>query len=221
MQQKYEEEFKFDTIEDALADFAQGKFVVVADDEDRENEGDLIIAAEKTRTEDMAFLVRYSSGYICAPTTSERLEQLNLPLMVPKNTEMMRTAYTISVDYLHGTTTGISAHDRALTVRKLADMNSKPEDFSRPGHILPLRAVPGGTLKRFGHTEAGVDLCRLAGLAPVAVIGELLKDGDEMGDVARRDDCFEFARKHNLKMITIADLIKYREAHKLDGDDQL
>ncbi|KAJ2960738.1 hypothetical protein NQZ79_g3965 [Umbelopsis isabellina] len=221
MQQKYEEEFKFDTIEDALADFAQGKFVVVADDEDRENEGDLIIAAEKTRTEDMAFLVRYSSGYICAPTTSERLEQLNLPLMVPKNTEMMRTAYTISVDYLHGTTTGISAHDRALTVRKLADMNSKPEDFSRPGHILPLRAVPGGTLKRFGHTEAGVDLCRLAGMAPVAVIGELLKDGDEMGDVARRDDCFEFARKHNLKMITIADLIKYREAHKLDGDDQL
>jgi 3,4-dihydroxy 2-butanone 4-phosphate synthase len=150
--------------------------------------------------------------------------------MVPKNTEMMRTAYTISVDYLHGmfikicgtcnsivhmsdkrvlkivlimligTTTGISAHDRALTVRKLADMNTKPEDFSRPGHILPLRAVPGGTLKRFGHTEAGVDLCRLAGLAPVAVIGELLKDGDEMGEVAR---------------------IKYREAHKLDGDDQL
>lgn len=193
----------------------------MADDEDRENEGDLIIAAEKTRTEDMAFLVRYSSGYICAPTTSDRLEQLNLPLMVPKNTEMMRTAYTVSVDYLHGTTTGISAHDRALTVRKLADMNSKPEDFSRPGHILPLRAVPGGTLKRFGHTEAGVDLCRLAGMAPVAVIGELLKDGDEMGDVARRDDCFEFARKHNLKMITIADLIKYREAHKLDGDDQL
>ncbi|GAB5587859.1 hypothetical protein Unana1_02759 [Umbelopsis nana] len=221
MQQKYDAEFKFDSIEDALVDFAQGKFVLVVDDESRENEGDLIIAAEKTRTEDMAFLVRYSSGYICAPTTPERLEQLNLPLMVPKNTEMMRTAYTISVDYLHGTTTGISAHDRALTVRKLADMNSKPEDFSRPGHILPLRAVPGGTLKRFGHTEAGVDLCRLAGLSPVAVIGELVKEDDFMGGMARRDDCAAFAKKHGLKLITIADLISYRQAHKLDGDDNL
>jgi len=221
MQEKYDAEFKFDSIEDALADFAQGKFVLVMDDEDRENEGDLIIAAEKTRTEDMAFLVRHSSGYICAPTTTERLEQLNLPLMVPKNTELMRTAYTISVDYLHGTTTGISAHDRALTVRKLADLDSKPEDFSRPGHILPLRAVPGGTLKRFGHTEAGVDLCRLAGLSQVAVIGELLKEDDVMGGVARRDDCALFAEKHGLKMITIADLIKYRQSHKLEGDDNL
>jgi 3,4-dihydroxy 2-butanone 4-phosphate synthase len=120
-----------------------------------------------------------------------------------------------------GTTTGISAHDRALTVRKLADANSKPEDFSRPGHILPLRAVPGGTLKRFGHTEAGVDLCRLAGLAPVAVIGELLKEDDEMGGVARRDDCALFAKKHGLKMITIAELIKYRQQHKFEGDDEL
>ncbi|KAI8580585.1 hypothetical protein K450DRAFT_236334 [Umbelopsis ramanniana AG] len=221
MQQRYDAEIKFDSIEDALEDFAQGKFVLVLDDEDRENEGDLIIAAEKTSTEDMAFLVRYSSGYICAPTTVERLEQLNLPLMVPKNTELMRTAYSISVDYLKGTTTGISAHDRALTVRKLADASSKPEDFSRPGHILPLRAVPGGTLKRFGHTEAGVDLCRLAGLAPVAVIGELLKEDDAMGDVARRDDCALFAKKHGLKMITIADLIKYRQQHKFEGDDEL
>ncbi|KAG2187400.1 hypothetical protein INT44_005088 [Umbelopsis vinacea] len=221
MQQRYDAEIKFDSIEDALEDFAQGKFVLVLDDEDRENEGDLIIAAEKTSTEDMAFLVRYSSGYICAPTTAERLEQLNLPLMVPKNTELMRTAYSISVDYLQGTTTGISAHDRALTVRKLADASSKPEDFSRPGHILPLRAVPGGTLKRFGHTEAGVDLCRLAGLAPVAVIGELLKEDDVSGDVARRDDCALFAKKHGLKMITIAELIKYRQQHKFEGDDEL
>jgi 3,4-dihydroxy 2-butanone 4-phosphate synthase len=120
-----------------------------------------------------------------------------------------------------GTTTGISAHDRALTVRKLADVSSKPEDFSRPGHILPLRAVPGGTLKRFGHTEAGVDLCRLAGLVPVAVIGELLKEDDEQGGVARRDDCALFAKKHGLKMITIADLIKYRQQHKFEGYDEL
>jgi 3,4-dihydroxy 2-butanone 4-phosphate synthase len=132
--------------------------------------------------------------------------------MVEKNTELMRTAYTVSCDYAHGTTTGISAHDRALTCRKLADPESQPQDFMRPGHILPLKAVAGGTFKRVGHTEAAVDLCQLTGLPPVACIGELVKEEDEMGEMARRDDCFAFARKFGIKMITIKDLIAYRRS---------
>lgn len=154
------------------------------------------------------------SGYICAPTTGERLDELQLPLMVEKNTELMRTAYTVSCDYAHGTTTGISAHDRALTSRKLADPTSKPEDFMRPGHILPLRSVPGGTFNRFGHTEAAVDLCQLANVAPVACIGEIIKEDDPKGDMARRDDCFAFAKKHNIKMITIKDIIAYKRLNQ-------
>ncbi|KAI8374936.1 3,4-dihydroxy-2-butanone 4-phosphate synthase [Choanephora cucurbitarum] len=206
--------YEFDSVEEALKDYAANKFVIVMDDEDRENEGDLIIAAENITTQQMAFLIRYSSGYICAPTTIERLEELQLPLMVERNTELMRTAYTVSCDYAHGTTTGISAHDRALTCRKLADPTSKPEDFMRPGHILPLRSVTGGTFNRFGHTEAAVDLCLLAGLQPVACIGELIKEEDENGDMARRDDCFAFARKHGIKMITIKDIIAYKRSHQ-------
>ncbi|KAI8100199.1 3,4-dihydroxy-2-butanone 4-phosphate synthase [Halteromyces radiatus] len=209
MQQKYSEA-EFNTVEDALKDFANNKFVLVMDNEDRENEGDLIIAAQNVTTEQMAFLIKYSSGYICVPTTEERLDELKLPLMVPKNTELMRTAYTISVDYAHGTTTGISAHDRALTSRKLADPTVRPEDFSRPGHILPLRAVAGGTLNRFGHTEAAVDLCELVNLPPVACIGELVKEDDITGSMARRDDCYAFAKKHGIPMITIKDLIAYK-----------
>lgn len=147
--------------------------------------------------------------------TGERLDELELPLMVPKNTELMKTAYTVSVDCVHGTTTGISAHDRAVTARYLADPNSKPDDFSRPGHILPLRAVPRGTLERFGHTEAAVDLCKLANLPRVACIGELVKEDDPSGSMARRDDCFAFAKKHGIKMITIKDLIAYRQRHNL------
>jgi len=208
-------DFEFDSVDDALKAFSAGEFLVVVDSEDRENEGDLIIAAEKITTEKMAFLIRYSSGYVCVPTTFERLQSLELPLMVPNNTELMRTAYTISVDYIHGTTTGISAHDRALTARKLADPSAGPRDFSRPGHVLPLRAANGGVLQRFGHTEAGVDLCRLAGLAPVAVICELVKDGDPLGGMARRDDCWTFAKEHELKMISITDLIKYRKERGL------
>ncbi|ORE02801.1 hypothetical protein CU097_010925 [Rhizopus azygosporus] len=200
---------EFDPVEEAIKDFANNKFVIVMDNEDRENEGDLIIAAQNITTEQMAFLIRHSSGYICVPTTGERLDELELPLMVEKNTELMRTAYTISCDYAHGTTTGISAHDRALTARKLADPSSKPEDFMRPGHILPLRSVPGGTFQRFGHTEAAVDLCKLAGIYPVACIGEIVND-DAQGTMARRDDCFAFAKKHNIKMITIKDIIAYR-----------
>ncbi|KAI8996758.1 GTP cyclohydrolase II [Pilobolus umbonatus] len=203
---------EFDSVKEALKDFAANKFVIVMDDEDRENEGDLIIAAQNITTEQMAFLVRFSSGYICIPATNERLDELELPLMVAKNTELMRTAYTISCDYAHGTTTGISAHDRALTARKLADPTSKPNDFMRPGHVLPLRAVSGGTFARFGHTEAAVDLCKLAGLPAVACIGELIIDGDEQGRMARRDDCFAFAKKFNIKMITIKDIIAYRRS---------
>ncbi|KAI8139111.1 3,4-dihydroxy-2-butanone 4-phosphate synthase [Fennellomyces sp. T-0311] len=205
------EEYEFNSVEDALKDFAENKFVIVMDNEDRENEGDLIIAGKEITTEQMAFLIRYSSGYICVPMTGERLDELQLPLMVPKNTELMKTAYTVSVDYVHGTSTGISAHDRAMTARKLADPNSKPEDFSRPGHILPLRAVPGGVMDRFGHTEAAVDLCKLSGMPAVACIGELLKEDDVTGGMARRDDCFAFGKKHGIKMITIKDLIAYRK----------
>ncbi|RIA95283.1 3,4-dihydroxy-2-butanone 4-phosphate synthase [Glomus cerebriforme] len=199
---------RFDSIPDALADFAQGKFVLVVDNEERENEGDLIIAAEKITTEKMAFMVRYTSGLICVPTIPERLDQLKLPLMVPDNTEKMKTAYTISVDYKHKTTTGISAHDRALTARSLANPSiTDPNDFNRPGHIFPLRYTQGGVLKRVGHTEASVDLCKLANLSPVGVICELVKDD---GLMARRDDCRSFADKHGLKLITIADLVQYR-----------
>ncbi|KAI9244174.1 3,4-dihydroxy-2-butanone 4-phosphate synthase [Sporodiniella umbellata] len=205
--------YEFDSVEKALEDFAANKFVIVMDNEDRENEGDLIIAAQNVTTEQMAFLIRYSSGYVCAPATRDRLEQLQLPLMVEKNTELMRTAYTVSCDYAHGTTTGISAHDRALTARQLANPESRPTDFMRPGHILPLRSVPGGTFERFGHTEAAVDLCQLAGVFPVACIGEIVND-DEQGTMARRDDCFKFAQKHNIKMITIKDIIAYRKSTK-------
>ncbi|KAF9977962.1 hypothetical protein BGZ73_004245 [Actinomortierella ambigua] len=203
---------QFNTIEEAVADIAAGKFVIAVDNEDRENEGDLIMAAEKITTEQMAFLIRYSSGYVCVPTAPERLEELELPLMVPKNQELMKTAYTITVDYAHNTTTGISAHDRALTCRALADPTQKAKDFNRPGHILPLRYEEGGSIRRFGHTEASVDLCKLAGMQPVAVICELVNDN---GTMARRDDCYRFAQQHGIKLITIADLIAYRKTHGL------
>ncbi|OZJ03413.1 Cysteine desulfurase, mitochondrial [Bifiguratus adelaidae] len=212
---------EFDSIQEAIDALARGEFILVVDNEDRENEGDLIIAAEKCTTEAMAFLIRYSSGYVCVPTTDERLKELDLPLMVPKNTELMRTAYTISVDYKHGTTTGISAHDRALTARKLADPTTTPDDFSRPGHILPLRAVPGGVMHRFGHTEASVDFCKLAGLAPVAVIGELVKENDPQGGMARRDDCKAFAERWNLRMTTQATVKETAEESLKPTEDSL
>ncbi|CAJ0853921.1 17901_t:CDS:10, partial [Entrophospora sp. SA101] len=185
----------FDSIEEALKDFAEGKFVLVVDNEERENEGDLIIAAEKVTAEKMAFMIKYTSGLICVPTSPERLDQLEIPLMVPNNnTEKLKTAYTISVDYKHNTTTGISAHDRALTARCLANpVITNPNDFNRPGHIFPLRYTPGGVLKRIGHTEASIDLCKLARLQPVGVICELVKDD---GSMARRDDCRLFADEH-------------------------
>jgi 3,4-dihydroxy 2-butanone 4-phosphate synthase len=198
---------EFSAIPDAIEAFKRGEFLVVLDDESRENEGDLIIAAGAITTEKMAFLVRYSSGYVCAPITNDMADRLELPLMLKDRSDRHGTAYTVTVDFAEGTTTGISAHDRALTARKLADPSTKPNEFMRPGHLIPLRAVDGGVLARRGHTEAGVDLARLAGFQPASVICEIVRDED--GLMARKDDCLEFAKQHNLKAITIDDLVEY------------
>jgi len=205
-------ERRLDPIEDIVADIRAGRMVIMMDDEDRENEGDLIMAAEFATPEAVAFIIRHSSGIICMPMIRERLEELRLPLMVAENTESHRTAFTISVDYRHGTTTGISAYDRSATVRALADHASKPDDFARPGHIFPLRYMEGGVLARAGHTEASIDLVRLAGLpAEAAIICEIVNDD---GTMKRGADLFAFAREHNLKIGTIADLIRYRLANE-------
>ncbi|WP_199734373.1 3,4-dihydroxy-2-butanone-4-phosphate synthase [Aquitalea palustris] len=204
----------FDSVEQAIAAIAAGGFAVVVDDTDRENEGDLIIAAEKITAQQMAFLVRYSSGVVCVALTGERLDQLQLPLMVSSNNESQRTAFTVTVDYLHGTSTGISAADRAATLRALADSRIPASDFARPGHIFPLRYAPGGVLARPGHTEAALDLSRLAGLAPAGVLCEIVNDD---GSMARRPELLRFARQHGLPIITIADLIAYRERTEMAG----
>lgn len=196
-----------DRTEDIIAAIKAGETVILMDDADRENEGDLIVAAEKVTPEAVAFFVRHGSGIVCMPMLREQLDQLRLPQMVPDNTEIHRTAFTVSVDYRHGTTTGISATDRAKTIRALADPASKPEDFARPGHIFPLRYVEGGVLTRAGHTEASVDLARLAGLSPCAVICEIVNDD---GTMKRGADLIAFAREHKLTIGTIADLIRYR-----------
>jgi len=203
--------FKLDTVEDALAAIRDGQALVVVDDEHRENEGDLIFAASKATPELMAFMVRYSSGYVCAPVTGELLDRLVIPLMTPHNRERMRTAYTISVDARDGITTGISAADRARTVRTLADSATESFELTQPGHVLPLRAMPGGVLQRPGHTEAAVDLTRLAGLTPAGVIGELVTDD---GSMMRGADLRAFADEHGLMMISIEDLITYRRLHE-------
>lgn len=197
------------TIEEALIAIASGEFVVVTDDEDRENEGDLIIAAEHMTPEKMGFMVRYTSGLICLPAEGSRLDQLELPLMVMDNTDTMRTAFTVSIDFRHGTTTGISRADRSATVNAFVDPDMTSIDFTRPGHIFPLRYQPGGVLKRAGHTEAAVDLARLAGLYPAGVLCEIVNDD---GTVCRGDDLSNFAKEHDLKKITIADIIEYRRS---------
>jgi len=186
--------------------------VVVVDDMNRENEGDLIVSAAKITTEKMAWIIRHSSGYICIALSAERLQKLDIPMMVQENQERHRTAYTVTVDYKHGVTTGISAHDRALTALKLSDPSSHAEDFTRPGHLVPLRAREGGVLTRRGHTESAVDLCILTNQPPAGVICELVKPDDPMGSMARRDDCFAFARKWGLKMISIEQIAHYRTA---------
>ena len=196
-----------DSIEDALDAFGKGEFLVVVDDEDRENEGDLIIAADAMTEEKMAFMIRHTSGVICAPLLDERAEELRLPLMVAENTESHRTAFTVTVDLIEGSSTGISAADRTRTVLAMADPERAAGEFARPGHIFPLRARPGGVLKRAGHTEAGVDLCKMTGRAPVGVLCEIVNDD---GTMKRLGDCRAFADEHGLKLISIADLIRYR-----------
>jgi 3,4-dihydroxy 2-butanone 4-phosphate synthase / GTP cyclohydrolase II len=196
-----------DSIEELLAELRAGRMVVIVDDEDRENEGDLIMAAEHATPEAVAFMIRHTSGIICVPMEEERLAALELPQMVPANSESQRTAFTVSVDLRTGTTTGVSSADRAATIRALADGRSAPADFARPGHIFPLRARAGGVLVRAGHTEAAVDLCRLAGLTAVGVLCEVMNDD---GTMARRPQLEEFARRHRLKLGTIASLIRHR-----------
>ncbi|KAI0628202.1 3,4-dihydroxy-2-butanone 4-phosphate synthase [Trametes polyzona] len=206
-------EFAFDPIEDAIAAFKRGEFLVVMDDEGRENEGDLIIAASAVSTQKMAWLIKHSSGYICIALPGERLEQLQIPMMVPENEDRHRTAYTVTVDYKHGTTTGISAHDRALTARALASPLSTAASFSRPGHMVPLRARPGGVLARRGHTESALDLCRIAGLPEAGILCELVEDNEE-GSMMRRDECRRFADRWGIKMISVEMLARWREEHE-------
>ena len=194
-------------IEDAVDAIERGHFVLVADDEDRENEGDLIIAAERVTKENIAFMVRHTSGLICLPVIGERLDELGLPLMVLENTDSHKTAFTVSVDYVHGTTTGISAADRTATIRAMVDPRTTPSDLGRPGHIFPLRYRDGGVLVRPGHTEAAVDLARLAGLYPAGVLCEVV---NEDGTMARGDDLHRFADEFDIPLITIRDLVAYR-----------
>ncbi|ADG82630.1 bifunctional 3,4-dihydroxy-2-butanone-4-phosphate synthase/GTP cyclohydrolase II [Thermincola potens] len=198
---------QFNTVEEAIADIRSGKMIIVVDDEDRENEGDLLMAAEKVTPEAINFMATYGRGLICVPMEGKRLDELDLPAMVPHATDAHETAFTVSVDAKGKTTTGISAYERAITVKTLIDPRTKPEDLARPGHIFPLRAKEGGVLRRTGHTEAAVDLAKLAGLYPAGVICEIMK---EDGTMARVPELIEFARTHGLKIITIADLIKYR-----------
>ena len=196
----------FNTIEEAIAEIKAGRMVVVVDDEDRENEGDLVMAAAKVTPEAVNFMIRHGCGLVCVPLTAERLEQLDLPQMVSHNTDSHQTAFTVSVDAA-AVTTGISAYERAETIRALVDPATGPSDLRRPGHIFPLQAREGGVLRRAGHTEAAVDLAKLAGLPPAGVICEIL---NEDGTMARVPQLEEFCRQYGLKMITIADLIQYR-----------
>jgi 3,4-dihydroxy 2-butanone 4-phosphate synthase/GTP cyclohydrolase II len=198
-------------IEEIIADIRQGKMVVLMDDEDRENEGDLIMAASQVRAEDINFMARYGRGLICLTLTKERCRQLQLPLMVNENNAAHRTNFTVSIEAAKGVTTGISAADRAVTIRAAVAPDAKPSDLVQPGHIFPLMALPGGVLRRAGHTEAGCDLARLAGLEPTAVIVEIL---NEDGTMARRPDLEMFAEQHDLKIGTIADLIRFRVEHE-------
>ena len=201
------EDFKLSNIEAVLDDFRQGKFVIVVDDEDRENEGDLIIAAEKITPDDVNFMLKHARGVLCAPVTLSRAEELDLPHQVADNTSMLGTPFTITVDKLEGCTTGVSTHDRAATIRALADPASTPQTFGRPGHINPLYAQDNGVLRRSGHTEAAVDLCKLAGLYPVGALMEIM---NEDGTMARMPQLIEKAKAWGLKIITIKDLIAYR-----------
>ncbi|WP_289844189.1 3,4-dihydroxy-2-butanone-4-phosphate synthase [Brachyspira pilosicoli] len=200
----------YSTIDEALEDLRNGKIIIVSDDEDRENEGDLICAAEFATTENINFMATYAKGLICMPMSKEITNKLNLNQMVTKNTDNHETAFTVSIDHVD-TTTGISAVERSITALKVIDENSKPEDFRRPGHMFPLLAKEGGVLVRMGHTEATVDLMRLAGLKECGLCCEIMKDD---GDMMRKNDLIEFSKKHNLKMITVSALIDYRKKNE-------
>lgn len=202
--------YKFNTISEALEDISSGKMIVVIDDEDRENEGDLLMAGEKVTPEHINFMAKYGRGLICMPTTKDNLTKLNIPAMVAKNTDTHQTAFTVSIDSID-TKTGISAHERANTILKFVDPNSSEMDFKRPGHVFPLEAKEGGVLVRAGHTEAAVDLASMSGLNPTGVICEIM---NEDGTMARTGQLMEYVKKHGLKIITIADLIAYRKQNK-------
>ena len=202
---------ELNSIEEVLPDLAAGKVVVMLDNEDRENEGDVICASEFATTENVNFMAKYARGLICMPMDDSYVEKLNLPQMCITNTDNHCTAFTVSVDHV-STTTGISAYERGITARKFVEEAAKPEDFRRPGHMFPLRAVPGGVIERGGHTEATVDLCRLAGLKPCGLCCEIMKDD---GTMARKDDLLAFAEEHNLKISTIEKLVQYRKEHEV------
>ena len=205
-------EFKLNTIEEAIEDFKEGKFVIVVDDEDRENEGDFIIAAEKITPEKVNFMLKNGRGVLCTPVTEQRCQELNLDMQVHDNTSLLGTPFTVTVDLLgNGCTTGVSMHDRAMTIKALADESTTAADLGRPGHVNPLRARNGGVLVRAGHTEAAVDLARLAGLKPCAALIEIINDD---GTMARMPQLQEVAKKFGLKIVTIKDLISYRIAHE-------
>ena len=203
----------FSKIEDAINDITRGKFVIVVDDENRENEGDLVLAAEKATADRINYMIKHARGLVCMPIIRERLEQLNIPAMVNHN-EINRCMFSISVDYKNGTTTGISPADRAATVKALIDGTIKTKDFAMPGHLFPIIYKEGGVLSREGHTEASVDLAKLAGLYPAAIICEII---NEDGSMAKLPDLFEFSKKHNdMKIITIKDLVAYVSNHKVN-----
>ncbi len=207
----WEDKIRLDSVEDAIADIAAGKAVVVVDDEDRENEGDLIFAASRSTPELMAFTIRHSSGVICVPMPGDMLDRLEIPLMTPHNKDKMRTAYTISVDARDGVSTGISAADRSRTARTLADSATEPWEITRPGHVFPLRYREGGVLARRGHTEAAVDLARMAGLTPAGVLVEVVNDD---GTMKRGQELRDFADEHGLRLISIEQMVHYRRRHE-------
>src|SRR5438094_3548741 len=202
---------EFDTIDDVIADIAAGKIVIVTDDADRENEGDLVMAAEKATPQTINFMAMHGRGLICVPISNERAEQLGLQRMVTQNREAQRTDFTVSVDAARGVTTGISAYDRATTILAIANPHSSPEDLTQPGHVFPLRAKDGGVLRRAGHTEAAVDLARMAGLQPAGVLCEILHDD---GTMARLPELMEFQKKHGLRICTIQSLIAHRRVRE-------
>ncbi len=204
------EKLKLNTVEEAVADFKEGKFVIVVDDEDRENEGDLIIAAEKIDAEKVNFMLKHARGVLCAPITISRCQELDLPHQVLENTSMLGTPFTVTIDKLEGCSTGVSAHDRAETIKALADPASKPSTFGRPGHVNPLYAQDNGVLRRSGHTEAAIDLCNMAGLYPAGALMEVM---NEDGTMARLPQLLEFGKQYGLKTISIKDMIAYRLAH--------